>query len=307
LPVGDIPSPEQATPSSLATISSRREYAIHQRLTLANQGPGQPDKQNLWVALIRSLFPYQQVLSTEIVPGDYTLVTDEYGNRYVEFDLSDHPAGTSRTIQIDYRLVVNELVYHLSEYPGELPNEFTQPELHIEAANPQIVSLAGELSAGKPAVYQQVRAFYDYVGNELVYSPNRLSWGAQAALGEMGADCTEYTALLVALCRAQKIPARYFEGLLYSEKNPKDKPVVEHTWPDVYLPGLGWVALDPTLGRSSIYRETYFAHYTTEHIIVTLGANPSTLRGGHYWTHLYWPGNSAKIVLQGEWEIEPLD
>jgi transglutaminase-like putative cysteine protease len=298
-------SVEKVNPPSPATISNQLEYSIHQRIALTNQGPGQPDKQNLWVALIHSFFPYQEVLSMKIEPHGYVTVVDEYGNRYAEFDLSDHPAGITKTIQIDYHLRVNELVYNLSDCKGALLDQFNQPELNIEAANPQIVSLAIELSRGKQTVCQQVRAFYDYLGNHLVYSQNQANWGAQAALGEMGADCTEFTALFVALSRASKIPARYFEGLLVSEKNPRDKPVVEHTWPDVYLPVDGWVALDPTLGRSSIDRETYFAHYTTEHIIVTLGANPSTLRGGHYWTHLYWPGNSTKIIVEGEWEIEP--
>jgi transglutaminase-like putative cysteine protease len=306
-PLADLGPQVSSTLPSPAIISSHREYAIHQLITLANQGPGQPDKQNLWVALVRNFFPYQQVLSTEISPREYTPITDEYGNQYAEFDLSDHPPGTTKTIRIDYRMVVNELAYDLSGCRGELIDEYIKPELNIESANPQIVSLASELARDKPTLCQQVRSFYDYLGNHLVYSQNHANWGAQAALGEMGADCTEYTALLVALSRAQKIPARYFEGLLYSEKNLEEQPVVEHTWPDVYFPSLGWVALDPTLGRSSIDRETYFAHYTSEHIILTLGANPSTLRGGHYWTHLYWPGNSAKIVVEGFWKIEPLD
>jgi transglutaminase-like putative cysteine protease len=204
--------------------------------------------------------------------------------------------------------VVNELAYDLSVCEGEMLDEFTQPELHIESANPQIVALATELSYGKKTVCQQVRAFYDYIGNELVYSYNGNNWGAQAALGPMGADCTEYASLMVALSRSQRIPARYFEGFWYLENEAKALARLEHAWADVYLPGIGWVSLDPTLGRSSIDRETYFAHYTPEHIIVTIGANPSALRGSSYWTHLYWPGNSTKIRVEaGQVEIEPVE
>jgi transglutaminase-like putative cysteine protease len=120
----------------------------------------------------------------------------------------------------------------------------------------------------------------------------------------MGADCTEYTDLLVALSRAQGIPARYFTGLLYLDNKADTIARVEHAWPDAYLPAIGWVALDPTLGRSLINRDTYFAHYTPDHIILTMGTNPSTLRGSSYWTHLYWPGNSTKIQANAEWKIE---
>jgi transglutaminase-like putative cysteine protease len=297
-----------ATPSPYLTVLSHQEYQVRQTLTLVNQGPGQPEKQNLWVALIRTLPPYQEVLSLEVTPNEYTLITDEYGNQYAEFNLSDHPAGTTKVVQIDYLLVVNELTYDLTACEGELPDDFTRPELHIESANPQIIALANQLSQGKKDTCGQVRAFYNYIGDNLVYTYNGENWGAQATLGPMGADCTEYASLMVALSRAQKIPARYFEGLLVLGDDTRNLARLEHAWADVYLPGIGWVSIDPTLGRSPLTRETYFAHHTPEHIILTLGPAPSTLRGSSYWTHIYWPGNSTRIQVQaGEWDIQPVN
>lgn len=288
----------------MATILGQREYEVHQRLALVNEGSGQPEKQNLWVALIRDFSPYQKVTSIKVSPSNYTLIADEYGNQYAEFDFSGQPAGTTETVQIDYRVIVNEVTYDLSACEGALPDEFIQPELHIESANPQIIALAKDLSRGKQTACQQVRAFYDYIGDTLVYTYNGNNWGAQAALGNMGADCTEYTDLLVALSRSQGIPARYFEGLLFLDTDTEAKARLEHAWSDVYLPGIGWTAVDPTLGRAHGDRDTYFAHYTPQHIIVTLGVSPSTLRGGSYWTHLYWPGNSTKIrVEDAGWKI----
>lgn len=298
--------PADATPGGPVTVVGHREYVVHQQLTLVNAGPGQPEKQNIWVALIRSLTPYQEVLSMDVSPKSYTLVVDEYGNHYAEFDFSGQPAGITQTVNIDYHVVVNELAYDLSVCQGDLPDEFTQPELHIESANPQIVALASELSRGTRSVCQQVRAFYDYIGNELVYTSNGENWGAQAALGPMGADCTEYTSLLMALSRAQGIPARYYEGLLYQDKATDAVAKTEHAWPDVYFPSIEWTAMDPTLGRNLLNRDTYFAHYTPDHIIVTMGVNPSVLRGSSYWSYLYWPGDSTHISVDGEWKIEPV-
>ena len=151
-----------------------------------------------------------------------------------------------------------------------------------------------------------MRAFYDHVGNELVYSYNGQDWGAQAALGEMGADCTEYASLMMALSRAVGIPARYLEGLWAGGETGKEDARTEHAWLEVYLPGVGWVPMDPTLGRSSIGREEYFAYLPPDHIVVTVGRNPSTLRGASYFSHLYWPGKSTEIRVEGfEWEITP--
>jgi transglutaminase-like putative cysteine protease len=286
------------------TVLGQRQYVVHQQVALVNAGPGQPEKQNIWIALIRDFPPYQAVRSMEILPKDYTLVIDEYGNHYAEFDFSKQAAGTTQTVTIDYRVTINELAYNLSVCKGTLPGEFIQPELHIESANPQIVALARQLSQGKDTACQQVRAFYDYVGDNLVYTDNGQNWGAQATLGPMGSDCTEYASLLAALSRARSIPARYFEGLLYLDPAKNASVKIEHAWPDVYLPAVGWVALDPTLGRIPVNRDTYFAHYTPDHIIVTMGASPSVLRGSSYWTHLYWPGNSTKIQVSGTWKIE---
>lgn len=240
----------------------------------------------------------------EISPKDYELVIDEYGNHYAEFDFSKQSSGTTQTVEIEYRVVIYELAYDLSMCQGELIDDFIQPELHIESANPQIRALASKLSRGKDTVCQQVKAFYDYVRNDLVYTSNEANWGAQAALGSMGSDCTEYTALLVALSRAQGIPARYFEGLLYMDKGADEIAKIEHAWPDVYLPAVGWTAMDPTLGRILANQDAYFARYAPDHIIVTMGASPSVLRGSSYWTHLYWPGNSTRIRVDGEWKIE---
>jgi transglutaminase-like putative cysteine protease len=254
--------------------------------------------------MIRDFPPYQEVVSMEVSPQKYTLVTDEYDNQYAEFDFSKQPVGAKQTIQIKYKVVVNELVYDLSHCDGELPNDFNQSELHIESANPQIQALASKLSQDGKDVCQQVRAFYDYIGDNLIYRYNGDNWGAQAALGPMGADCTEYSDLLIALSRARGIPARYFTGLLFLDQGTNAFAKIEHAWPDVYMPSVGWVALDPTLGRPLINRDLYFAHYTPNHIIVTIGTNPSVLRGGSYWTHLYWPGDSTQIKVSGEWKIE---
>ncbi len=302
---GCTPHAAESHPS--ASIASTREYRIQQTIKLLNYGEGTPEKQNLWVALIRDVAPYQALHSRKISTNHYKPFTDEYGNEYAEFDFSEHPPGTEITIEITYELAVNEIVYDLGGCEGELPSEYTQPEQHIESANPQILTIAEDLSNGKKTVCEKTRAFYDYIGDNLVYHYNRNNWGAQAALGPMGADCTEYSSLMMAFSRAEEIPARYFEGLLSLGENTAQIAEKEHAWLDVYLPDIGWVAMDPTMGRFANERDLYFAHYTPDHIIVTMGRTPSALRGASYLTHLYWPGNSTKIkITEMDWEITPI-
>lgn len=290
------------SPSSSGTVT----YDITQRITLANDGPQKPEKHNIWVALISDQAPYQELRSRVIEPSDYVIVSDEFGNQYAEFDFKDLEPGSRTQITIRYQVVVHELFYDLANCSGELPEEHIQAELHIESNNPQIISLAEDLTSPGQTPCEQTRAFYEYIGDNLVYTYNGQDWGAQAALGRMGADCTEYSSLLIALSRSQGIPARYVEGLLHQNDTVTAEVRQEHSWVELFFPGIGWVPVDPTLGRSPLTREQYFARYKPNHIIVTNGRNPSTLRGASYWSHLYWPGDSTTIRIQdAEWTIIP--
>ena len=198
LPTACRSAPADTAVSAPAVVNSV-SYDMTQNITLLNEGPSTPEKHNLWVALIKDQAPYQEIISREIQPANFALVSDEYGNQYAEFDFKDLEPGGSVQINISYEVEVNELAYELGECLGDLPDAFNQPELHIESNNPQIISLARKLSSPNQTVCAQIRAFYDYIGRNLVYSYNGEDWGAQAALGKMGADCTEYSSLLIAL------------------------------------------------------------------------------------------------------------
>ncbi len=57
----------------------------------------------------------------EISPKDYTLVVDEYGNHYAEFDFSKQPAGTTQTVNIDYRVDGERIGIRFISLPGGTP------------------------------------------------------------------------------------------------------------------------------------------------------------------------------------------
>ncbi|MBA3663945.1 MAG: hypothetical protein H0W61_07015 [Bacteroidetes bacterium] len=88
-----------------------------------------------------------------------------------------------------------------------------------------------------------VRAVFNYVVKSLDYHiffyQDR---GAKQALKDGKGDCTEYSELMITLCRAKKIPARIVMGLI-----PKiNGEIGHHNWVEVFFPQYGWVAFDPT-------------------------------------------------------------
>jgi hypothetical protein len=67
--------------------------------------------------------------------------------------------------------------------------------------------------------------------------------------------CIHYSMTMAVILRNLGVPARVVEGFLPGERSPGQSTEVirnwsAHAWVEVYFPGVGWVAFDPTAGRS---------------------------------------------------------
>ena len=76
--------------------------------------------------------------------------------------------------------------------------------------------------------------------------------------------CEHYASAFTFLMRAAGIPARVVTGYLGGEVNPVDRYVVvrqsdAHAWSEVWLPGEGWVRVDPTAAVSPLRIESGLA------------------------------------------------
>jgi len=75
-------------------------------------------------------------------------------------------------------------------------------------------------------------------------------------------SCRDLAVLFMDACRAQGIAARFVSG--YHDSRLNDEKRYMHAWSEVYLPGGGWRAFDPTLGLA----------VTDGHIAVAAAADP---------------------------------
>lgn len=315
-PTDTIPEPTQdqvpaSTPTTSPTMPPQTvvglaEYEVQHQVVLTNNGPGSTSRVLLWVALIRDLEPYQRVTSTEINPAQYAIESDEHGNQYARFEFGPMEVGESAAAVISQRVTVNELDFDLGVCEGEVLSAFTDPELYIESGATEIQALASNLAEGKTTTCEKVRSFYDYVGSNLRYAgyiPEDL--GALAALETKEGDCTDFADLLMALTRADGVPARFLEGVTCcttgEHYNPGD---IKHDWLEVYLPGVGWAPMDPTWGRSSASRDDYFAAMSPDHIVVTRGRNLSKLGNYHYmYYQWWWDAAAASMTADENWSV----
>jgi hypothetical protein len=102
----------------------------------------------------------------------------------------------------------------------------------IEVRNGKIRALAKELTADKEGAWNTVESMFDWVRANVEYKNGPLK-GALAALNDGDGDCEELTSLFVALCRANRIPARtvWIPGHCYPEFYLQDAAGAGHWFP----------------------------------------------------------------------------
>lgn len=64
-----------------------------------------------------------------------------------------------------------------------------------------------------------------------------------------GGSCRDIATLFIACARHLGFGSRAVSGYIHDPDAPSGEPGSTHAWAEVYLPGAGWIACDPTHGR----------------------------------------------------------
>lgn len=132
--------------------------------------------------------------------------------------------------------------------------EFLAPTRHTEPG-PRVDALAADVRAGASAdVVSTVLDLQRRVHRRLSYEPGTTHIGItpdEVLDGGVGV-CQDYAHVAVAVCRRLGIPARYVSGYFFATDDrtgaaAADEATVQtHAWFEAAIPGVGWLALDPT-------------------------------------------------------------
>ncbi len=89
---------------------------------------------------------------------------------------------------------------------------------YIESRHPKIIAAAKEAIADKEIDWEKAEAIYDWVRQRVAFKNGELKGAVRALLDKEGYT-DELTSLFIAMCRAQKIPARtvFVHGHCYAE------------------------------------------------------------------------------------------
>ena len=114
---------------------------------------------------------------------------------------------------------------------------------------PDVWRLALDASGDIDDVWQAALAIMRFLYDNFDYVPNSttVSTGVTEVLSLRRGVCQDFAHVMLGMCRSLKIPACYVSGYIY---NGPDGHLLgsqaSHAWCEVYVPGIGWRALDPT-------------------------------------------------------------
>jgi len=152
---------------------------------------------------------------------------DFNGTKQARVDIARLPAGgvakVLLTYQVDRKPVIAPQNTEILRLPsaGQLTRDQRQyllPSPFIESTDPQITQLAESTVDESQTAWKQLEALYRLVHEHVEYENGPMR-GAIAALNERRGDCEEMSALFIALCRANQVPARtvWVPGHCYPE------------------------------------------------------------------------------------------
>jgi len=121
----------------------------------------------------------------------------------------------------------------------------------------RVRALAASVTAGRATTYDKVLALEEWMGRNTRYALDipPLPPGEDAVERFLFVDrvgfCEQIGSSLVVMLRSLGIPARLAVGYAPGERNPftglfEVRARDAHAWAEVYFPGLGWQAFDPT-------------------------------------------------------------
>lgn len=116
----------------------------------------------------------------------------------------------------------------------------------------EVWRLAQDAVAGVTDAWEAALAIMTLVYREFAYdgAATTVQTHMREVLRLRRGVCQDFAHVMLGLCRSVKIPARYVSGYLYVGSGEDLRgDLASHAWVEVFIPGHGWLGLDPTNNR----------------------------------------------------------
>jgi len=242
--------------SGQPAVSRRIRYA----LTAQNQGSSAIAQPSLLVHA-----PVRQTSTQRVDALSCTqpalVESDVFGNQTLRVQLEPLAPYAARMVTIDGELMLTDTP-QAEALPPLLQKSYRASERYVEAADPQIQTLASKLKSD--SALRTAENIFEFMHRALHADEYReRQWGAVRALQERAGSCADHACLFAALMRAAGHPARVVGGYVGA-----DSAVLRvydyHSWAEFHDEGT-W--------RLADVHQSRFARNAARYIAMRIGLN----------------------------------
>jgi transglutaminase-like putative cysteine protease len=241
-------------------LSKTHSGVIVMAVDLSGRAQGQTAR--LWI-------PYPvsdryQLISDIQTSGDYSNIgvyTDRYYGTPILY--AEWPKdATSRKLKFSFKVERQEVSRRI--FPNQEPNwnpadyeKYLKPT-SLGPIGGEVKKQADTITKGKKTVLKKTKAIYDWICENMFRDPKTIGCGKGDVcqlLERPGGKCTDISSVFIALARAAGVPAREVFSVRLGKKPQQDVTTWQHCWAEFFLPGYGWVSVDPADVRKKMLVE----------------------------------------------------
>jgi len=271
-----------------------------------NYGPGTLTSMEIALALPRSEATQKLETPLTFVSPPTLVKRDNGGLKVALFRRRNVRAGQTVTVAWKTKVALYSVRHYvfpdtigpLSAIPTTIRRKYLRNDRKYSITDPIIKKAVRQAVGRQRNPYWMARRIFRYIHKKMHYE---LAGGwntAPRVLARGSGSCSEYSFVFISMCRAAGIPARYVGSIVRRRDNASWDDVY-HRWVEIYLPGHGWLPVDPSRGDkpTQAQRGDAFFHLTADFVITTRSPGPSR--------YLDWSYNGmARWQCRGRCKVE---
>jgi len=169
--------------------------------------------------------------------------------------------NNSKKLTFNFDVESREIRFTNLKSKGEVIPEDIKPFLAPSKFIPtdgKIKEIAEQAAKNENTILGKARAIYDWVVMNTKRDPDVRGCGVgivEQTITKLSGKCADLSSVYVSMARAVGVPSREVFGLRLGKKNDQDMTGGYHCWAEFFLPGTGWVPVDPSDVRKYMLTE----------------------------------------------------
>jgi len=234
-------------------VGKERKVEVAFKVSLYNYGPDLVRNVVIMMAIPETTENQTILGDIDFDPKAVEIVTDTGGQRLAKVTVPYVNANESAEVTMSFKAVLRSV--HYMVLPEDIAKTYSEKDLQgflsdgskLAISDPRIQEAAEQIRKKSKGYYDIVRNTYRYVIDHMEYEL-AFGWNRAPLVLERGTgSCSEYSILMMALLRANKVPCRFVGTLVVRGDNASWDDVF-HRFLEVFFPGVGFVPIDANKG-----------------------------------------------------------